>query len=173
MVLKIRELIQSWHHLGASGDEILLKCIKDSVDGAREFAGIYDELLKKGFSQRDSVEGAMQGAELLIASPGYDRHLPDTKKAAIAAALELATRIATYKPISPPVTPKGPVGLAMDRAFDAFENALLGPTAVTHAVPTQAPPKPTFESSLSEHERKCVVCREQALKTWNAKNGVV
>lgn len=143
MVLKIRELIQSYHHLGSSGDDILLKCIKDKVEGAEHFAEIYNALLKKNYSRRDAVEGALSVAEHLLRLEARGR------------------------PAAPVTSVESASMAAIDIAKKTFEDAMFGGPA-----PKPQPKEPTFEDSLSDHERKCAVCREEALKRWNAKQGV-
>lgn len=168
--MKIRqliELIQDLHGVADwQGDGLLMAGVKHGVEGAGAFAGIFDELRKKGFSQRDAIEGALNGAEHLVelmarGTPTPAAVVPITSTESAKAE---GMAIAQHKLSESRVYPRP--------ATEAFYESQIAATRAALEPKLAIPPKPTFEDSLSDHEKKCPLCREQALKKWNEARGV-
>lgn len=176
MVLKIRELIRDVTDLHgvvfSNGREIVDHALRwqlsmGKIEGAFAFIGIYEGLRKKGFGQKEAVDGALDGAEHVVrleaaqAQARATQTKPTTQQVVASLVMEELNKTGVPSPaqaVHPTtITEETIRGIATDAARAALA-----------AQPKQV----SFEDSLSDHERKCAVCREEALKLWNAKKGV-
>lgn len=172
--MKIRELIREVPDLHgtvfSSGREIVDHALRwqlstGKIEGAFAFIGIYEGLRKKGFGQKEAVDGALDGAEHVVRLESAQAQATQTKPTTqqVVASLVMEELKKTGAPMddqavhSTPITEEAIRGIATDAARAALASQ---------------PKQVSFEDSLSDHERKCAVCREEALKIWNAKKGV-
>lgn len=176
MVLKIRELIRDVTDLNgvafSNGREIVDHALRwqlstGKIEGAFAFIGIYDKLREKGFSKKDSVDGALDGAEQVVRLEEAQRQVSRTQTPPTTQPV-VATLVAEY------VNEHNRGGITYDKINSnrITEETIRGiATDAARAALSAQPKQVSFEDSLSDHERKCAVCREEALKLWNAKKG--
>lgn len=138
------------------------------IEGGLAFIGIYDKLREKGFSQAQSVEGALDGADHIVRLEEAQRQVSKTQTPALTLQV-VAGLVSEY--MSKTGTPH-PASVAGPAAHPGIitEEAIRGiaTDAARKALAAQ-PKEPTFEDSLTPHERECPTCREDALNKWNKK----